>query len=355
MDGASHSAVEELKRDETVRVELAKATGEPEPTRRLHDAGGHKAWLVGYAVAAIVTGGLFLATRAGAFDFLGAARVATALKFMRGAFVACAVLGASKAVGIYLLVRIEDRASRFNVERLRKLLTGAALVAIAVSALFADWYTAVVSLGLISLILGFALQAPITSFLGWIYILLRKPYRVGDRIQVGNAKGDVIDVSYLDTTLWEVGGPALSSDHPSGRVIKFPNRTVLDSTIYNSSWPLFPYVWNEISVQVAYNADLDFVATTMRDAAKEEVGREMTERVATYKELLAKTPVDEVQVKEQPAVLFRVSSNTWVEASVRYLVMPRQAGAVRSRLVKKILERLNAAPERSMLPKSDSR
>jgi small-conductance mechanosensitive channel len=49
---------------------------------------------------------------------------------------------------------------------------------------FQNWYTAVVSFGLLSLILGFALQTPITSFIGWIYILVREPYRVGDRIKM---------------------------------------------------------------------------------------------------------------------------------------------------------------------------
>jgi small-conductance mechanosensitive channel len=68
-----------------------------------------------------------------------------------------------------------------------------------------------------------AVQTPRTSFLGWIYILIRRPYQVGDRIQIEDATGDVIDVSYLDTTLWEFGGKYLSTDHPSGRIIKFPN------------------------------------------------------------------------------------------------------------------------------------
>jgi small-conductance mechanosensitive channel len=66
---------------------------------------------------------------------------------------------------------------------------------------------------LISVVLGFALQTPITSFIGWIYILVKMPYRVGDRIVIGEAAGDVIDVAYLDTTLWEFGGKHLSTDH----------------------------------------------------------------------------------------------------------------------------------------------
>ena len=71
-------------------------------------------------------------------------------------------------------------------------------------------------------------------------------------------------MSYLDTTLWEFGGEFLSTDHPSGRMIKFPNSLVLNSVVYNYSWPLFPYIWNEITVQIAYESDLDFVATTMQ-------------------------------------------------------------------------------------------
>ena len=60
-------------------------------------------------------------------------------------------------------------------------------------------------------------------------------------------------------------------------------------------------------------------------------------------------------MKEEPVVLFRVDPNTWIHATVRYLVLPRHAGATRSRLVKKIVERLNKEPQRAMLPKSDSR
>jgi len=87
----------------------------------------------------------------------------------------------------------------------------------------------------------------------------------------------------------EFGGDFLSTDHPSGRVIRFPNAKVLSSSVYNYSWPLFPYIWNEIKFNVAYESDLDFVARTMQDVAEEELGEAMLERVRTYTELLAET------------------------------------------------------------------
>ncbi len=185
---------------------------------------------------------------------------------------------------------------------------------------------------------------------------MRAPYRVGDRIKISDATGDVIDVSYLDTTLWEFGGgDILSTDHPTGRIIKFPNSKVLSNAVYNYSWPVFPYIWNEIKFNVAYESDLEFIAETMQRIAAEEVGERMMKQISVYREILAQTPVDQLEVREHPSVLFRVNANTWLDAIVRYLVHPREAGRVKTRLIKKLLAELNAAPDRVMFPKGNSR
>jgi len=266
------------------------------------------------------------------------------------------VLALAKIADVYLIGRIDSPVSRYNLRRVAKLALGLVLIFIVVSGLFQNWYTTVVSIGLFSLILGLAVQTPVTSFLGWIYILVRSPYRVGDRIKIGEATGDVIDVSYLDTTLWEFGGgDLLSTDHPTGRIIKFPNSKILSSTVYNYTWPLFPYIWNEIKFSVAYESDLNFVAETMQRVAAEEVGDRMMKQVRVFRELLAQTPVDQLEVREYPAVLFRVNQNTWLDAIVRYLVHPKEAGRVKTRLIKKLLTELNAAPDRVLFPKSNMR
>lgn len=79
------------------------------------------------------------------------------------------------------------------------------------------------------------------------------------------------------------------------------------------------------------------------------------QQVRVYRDLLAQTPVDELQVHERPSVVFRVSENTWLEAIVRYLVHPKEAGRTKSRLIKKMLARLNAEPERVLFPKGNLR
>jgi small-conductance mechanosensitive channel len=263
------------------------------------------------------------------------------------------LLAVAKIVDVYLIGPIVSPVSRYNLRRVAKLILGLFVVLAVI--FLQNWYTTIVSIGVLSLILGLAVQTPVTSFLGWIYILVRAPYRVGDRIKIGDATGDVIDVSYLDTTLWEFGGDYLSTDHPSGRIIKFPNSKILNSTVYNYTWPLFPYVWNEIKFSIAYQSDLEFVAETMQRVAADEVGEAMMKQVRIFRELLAQTPVDQLEVREYPSVLFRVNANTWLDAIVRYLVHPKEAGRVKTRLIKKLLSELNAAPERVQFPKGDAR
>ena len=278
------------------------------------------------------------------------------VKLDKSAIAVVLLLALAKVVDVYLIGGIDSAVSRYTLRRVAKLVLALLLVLAVISFLFQNWYTAIVSVGLLSLVMGLAVQTPVTSFLGWIYILVRAPYRVGDRIKISDATGDVIDVGYLDTTLWEFGGgDILSTDHPTGRIIKFPNSKVLSKTVYNYSWPVFPYIWNEIKFNVAYESDLEFIAETMQRVAAEEVGERMMKQISVYREILAQTPVDQLEVREHPSVLFRVNANTWLDAIVRYLVHPREAGRVKTRLIKKLLAELNAAPDRVMFPKGNAR
>jgi small-conductance mechanosensitive channel len=234
-------------------------------------------------------------------------------------------------------------------------LTIAIIALVVISYLNSNWYTAAATLGLISLILGFALQTPISSLIGWFYIVIRNPFKVGDRIQIGEFTGDVIEISYLDTTLWEFAGSYMSNDLPSGRLIRFPNSMVFSSEVYNYSWHKFPYIWNEIPFHVAYESDLEYVATTIRRIAIEELGDKMEKRVEELRDLIAQTPIDEMEIKEYPFVNFRTNANTWIEVLLIYLVEPKKAGAKRTQLIRRILAELLKQPDKVMFPKSNAR
>jgi len=93
----------------------------------------------------------------------------------------------------------------------------------------------------------------------------------------------------------------------------------------------------------------------MRETVEEDLGEAMIERVRTFREILAQTPVDQVEVNERPSVLFRVNVNTWVEATVRYVIEPKRAGSAKTRLIVEMVRRLNAEPDRVRFPKGDNR
>ena len=343
---------EEISKQPEVRKELQRATGEKR--QEIKARGRDRFWfvahaliLVGCAVLYFLIGWKLIPLPEPSINLAG--------RIIRGAALIVIVLAIARATSVYGLARVEDPSTRFTLQRVVHLVVALLVALIAISIVFVNWYAAVAAVGVGSIIIGLAVQTPMKSFIAWIYILIRQPYRVGDRIKIGDATGDVIDVGYLDTTLWEFGGHYISGDHPSGRLIKFPNEKVLDEIIYNYSWPLFPYIWNEIKFQVAYNADLEFIASTMQRITEEELGEEMLKRVETFRDLLARTPVDELEVRERPRVIFRVSENTWLEAIVRYVVSPREAGRVKTRLIKKLLAALNAAPERVMFPAGANR
>jgi small-conductance mechanosensitive channel len=345
---------EEISSKPDVRQALSQTTGPKAGEEKAETAAANKFWFIPHV--------LLLAGCAVLYYLIGsklipvpANTVELARRFLRGAVMIVIVLAIAKSISIYLIGRVEDAAARFTLSRIEHLLVALVIGVIVIGVVFVNWYTALISVGIGSVIVGLAVQTPMTSFLGWIYILVRRPYQVGDRIQIEDATGDVIDVSYLDTTLWEFGGKYLSTDHPSGRIIKFPNSKVLSAMVFNYSWPLFPYIWNEIKFQIAYNSDLQFVAQTMQKITAEEIGQEMMERVGVFRDLLAKTPVDELEVREHPRVIFRVNDNTWLEAIVRYLVPPREAGSVKTRLIPKLLAALNAAPDKVRFPKGDAR
>jgi small-conductance mechanosensitive channel len=352
MSNEIKTKVEEIKQDEDVKRALkqtAPAEKEKTPATRIRDKlviGTHVLLLIGLGVVYQVIKYRFPL-------FFEAYPLVEKLIMAVGVAVVCLMV--LRLIDVYFLGRVSNAVYKYNLSRVLRLVVWLAIAFFVLTILFQNWYTAVVSFGLISLVLGFALQTPITSFIGWVYILVREPYRVGDRIRIGTATGDVIDVGYLDTTLWEFGGDYLSTEHPSGRVIKFPNSSVLSTPVYNYTWPLFPYIWNEIKFHVAYNADLEFIAATMQEVAEQEVGEEMMKQVRVFRELLAQTPVNQLEVQERPVVMFRVAENSWLEAIVRYLVHPKEAGRVKSRLIRNLLTRLNAEPDRVMFPKSNLR
>ena len=252
-----------------------------------------------------------------------------------------AFLFIGKLVEKYIVGRNQSVGHNYNLVRITHFVINTLVFVMLLSFLFQNWYTAAFSFGLLSLILGFALQTPISSFIGWLYIIFRTPYRVGERIELNGFKGDVIEINYLDTTLLEFSGNYLTNDRLSGRVIRFPNSMVLKSEVMNYSGPQAPFIWNETAIQIAYTSDLNFVAEVLCQAARQDFAE-------NYLNVYTAITVE-------PAVYFRTNAYAWMEAVVSYPVLPSETTPRRTRILTAALPILNAAPDRVKFPEGVAR
>lgn len=253
----------------------------------------------------------------------------------------------------FLLSRTEDKRRRHDLRNLLRFVFIVLILVGTLAVLTQQYVGLLFSLGIVGFAVTFALQQPLFSLIGWFYIMVKRPYEVGDRVAIEGSKGDVVEVDFFVTTLWEINGELVSSNQPSGRVITLPNSVVLSSHVYNYSYRDFPHVWNELSVQVAYETDLEFTRELMIDIADEYLGDEMERAIEQYRKRLAETPV-ELEVWEGPTVNVR-QEESWVDLRLRYLVHPRRGQRVKNDLYDRILSRLNEHPDRVAFPVSRSR
>lgn len=247
----------------------------------------------------------------------------------------------SKGIEQLIHTHAGSEGDRYNLLRIVRFLTIVLSLLVIISFLFSSLYTNLVSLGLISLIVGFALQSPITSFIAWLYLIFRRSYSVGDRIQVKGLRGDVIEISYLDTSILECSGDYLGNDRMSGRIIRFPNSLILREEVINYSGPQMPFIWDETALQILYTSDLAFVEKCLLEAAQNDFGQRYPKR----KNLR----------KWKAAVYFRLNTRAWLEAVVSYPVEPVDTTGRRNRILREALPKLNEAPDRVQFPDTPKR
>lgn len=169
--------------------------------------------------------------------------------------------------------------------------------------------------GVIGAGVAIALQKPITNVVGFIVLLVKRPYKPGDRIEIDGEAGDVIDTDLFYTTIMEVG-KWTSYDQFTGRIKTMPNSYVLDKIINNYSRD-FGFIWEEIMIPVTYHSNIKKARKLML-AAAEKTTKDFTEKSErqlkrmTYKYLLEPRDV-------HPAI-YIVPTDDWVELHLRFIV-----------------------------------
>ena len=130
-------------------------------------------------------------------------------------------------------------------------------------------------LGIAGAALVIALQDLCSSFAGWFVIVTSRKVRVGDRIEVEDKIGDVVDIQLLRTTLLELNN-WLGVDEPTGRFIIIPNSFIFKSKVINYSH-VHPFIWNRIDIIVTFETPAQEAEELLRRILVEETKTEFEE------------------------------------------------------------------------------
>lgn len=121
------------------------------------------------------------------------------------------------------------------------------------------------------MLLGWSLQGPVSGVAAWILVTLKRPFRIGDRVQFPSLglTGDVMQLTAMYTTLNQVGG-AIGSEEAVGRSILIPNAMLFSNVVINyTAQTETSYILDEVVIRITYDSDWDTAVQILTEAARE--------------------------------------------------------------------------------------
>lgn len=191
-------------------------------------------------------------------------------------------------------------------------------------------------LGLITAGLAIALKDPITNLAGWLFILFRKPFVIGDRVQVGKHTGDIIDIRLFQFTMLEIGN-WVEADQSTGRIIHLPNGKVFLEPQANYSTG-FEYIWNEIKVLITFESNWEKTKSIL-----EEIINKHTKNIElkAKKEILEASKNYMIYYKNLTPIVYTSVKESGVQLTIRYLCNPRRRRGSENEIWENILIEIN--------------
>lgn len=234
---------------------------------------------------------------------------------------------------------IEDPARRYMLAKVIGYAIGVVAVTLVVQVWISDAVDLTTYLGFLSAGLAVALKDPILNLAGWLFIMVRQPFRVGDRIEIGDAAGDVVDIGPLTFSLLEIGN-WVPADQSTGRLMHLPSGMVFTRRIANYTQG-FEYIWNELAVVVTFESDwqqareiLDAIVTDLSKEAVAEAEAQIRRTAQKYM----------VHYKHLTPIVWVSVVDIGVQLDVRYLCHARARRSTADAMWRRILIDFAKAP-----------
>ncbi len=195
-------------------------------------------------------------------------------------------------------------------------------------------------LGITSAGVALALQEAVLCVAGWLFILIKKPFDLGDRIEINGIKGDVIDIRTFQTTLLEVGN-WVQGEQSTGRIVHIPNSYVFKHHCYNYTRG-FEFIWNELSVIVTFDSDWN---------KAKEILLELGNRWAQDRESIVAEKVRRmadnymIHFNKFTPIVYTSIVDSGVKLTLRYMIETKQRRSTSSKIFEEFLSRIETEPK----------
>ena len=242
----------------------------------------------------------------------------------------------------YLLVRAAQRAlAKRSVDvgarhKIRLTTSWAGIAVFLIAAMFI-WMGQIENLGVFLGIVGagvaLSLQETLVCIAGWLLLVVRRPFDIGDRIEIDGRIGDVIGISVFQTSMLEVGN-WIRADQSTGRMLIIPNSMIIRHAVYNYTKG-FPFVWDEFSTVVTFESDWQEAERLMLAKAEveaEKIEGEVKRRIKRMQERYA------IRYEQLSPIVYTSIADNGVMLTLRYLAPARMRRTVNHRISRNVLQ-----------------
>ncbi|PLX25341.1 MAG: mechanosensitive ion channel protein MscS [Ignavibacteria bacterium] len=234
---------------------------------------------------------------------------------------------------MFVRKRTEDIRTRYQWQKTTTYVS----VALGLLLIGRIWFEGIQSLatflGLLSAGIAIALKEVLADLAGWAFLMWRRPFEVGDRVQVGDHTGDVIDIRIFQFTLMEVGN-WVDADQSTGRVIHIPNGLIFTTPQINFTKG-FQYIWDEIPVLITFESDWQRAKQLLSDIV-ETHAKIMTEHA--QQGILEASKKFMIYYTTLSPTVYTSVKDSGVNLTLRYLVEPRKRRRMEEVLWEEILK-----------------
>ena len=191
-------------------------------------------------------------------------------------------------------------------------------------------------LGLVSAGIAIALKDPLVNIVAWFFILVRQPFKVGDRVQIGENAGDVIDIRIFQFSLIEIGN-WVDADQSTGRVIHIPNGVVFNQPQFNYTTG-FVHIWHEIPMLITFESDWKKAKKILTDIINKHTMHISQEAEKQIKAAAKKFLI--FYTKLTP-IVYTTIKDSGILLTMRFLCEPRKRRSTEELILEEVLDEFN--------------